>query len=83
MIILQSLSCTHAVFSSHFFMQYVKHMKVRERPIFELFPVILGIAVVWPYAHLMTMSGAYQHATLKGKMHCRTDWSNIIGTSPW
>ncbi|CAK9214205.1 unnamed protein product [Sphagnum troendelagicum] len=65
------------------FSQYVKHMKVRERPIFELFPIILGIAVVWPYAHLMTMSGAYQHATLKGKMHCRTDWSNIIGTSPW
>ena len=45
--------------------------------------MILGIAVTWSYAHLLTMSGAYAHATLKGKMHCRTDRAHIIGSSPW
>ena len=45
--------------------------------------MILGIAVTWSYAHLLTMSGAYAHATPKGKMHCRTDRAHIIGSSPW
>jgi hypothetical protein len=44
---------------------------------------MIGTAITWAYAHLLTMSGAYEHATSKGKNHCRTDRAHIIGTTPW
>lgn len=44
---------------------------------------MIATVITWAYAHLLTMSGAYEHATSKGKNHCRTDRAHIIGTSPW
>ncbi|CAM6081627.1 unnamed protein product [Calypogeia fissa] len=72
-----------AIFIVITFSQFLKHIKVRDVPIFELYPIILGVAVTWAYAHLLTVSGAYAHATHKGKIHCRTDRSHIIGSAPW
>ncbi|XP_024365383.1 nucleobase-ascorbate transporter 2 isoform X1 [Physcomitrium patens] len=65
------------------FSQYLKHIRFRHQPIFELFPVMIGTAITWAYAHLLTMSGAYEHVSPKGKLHCRTDRAHIIGSTPW
>ncbi|BBN14026.1 hypothetical protein Mp_6g08300 [Marchantia polymorpha subsp. ruderalis] len=65
------------------FSQFLKHIRVRDIPIFELYPIILGVAVTWAYAHLLTVSGAYTHATPMGQRHCRTDRAHIIGSAPW
>ncbi|KAL2643374.1 hypothetical protein R1flu_010961 [Riccia fluitans] len=65
------------------FSQFLKHIRVRDIPIFELYPIVLGVAVTWAYAHLLTISGAYTHASPLGRQHCRTDRSHIIGSAPW
>ncbi|KAG6550518.1 hypothetical protein Mapa_007887 [Marchantia paleacea] len=62
---------------------FLKHIRVRDIPVFELYPIILGVAVTWAYAHLLTVSGAYTHATPMGQRHCRTDRAHIIGSAPW
>lgn len=50
---------------------------------FELFPIIIGVAVVWVYAAILTVAGAYDHATALGQMHCRTDRAGLVSAAPW
>lgn len=78
-----ALRIWHSFLWTSYCVQYLKHIRVRHQPIFELFPVMIGTTITWAYAHLLTMSGAYEHATSKGKNHCRTDRAHIIGTTPW
>ncbi|CAL5222118.1 g4434 [Coccomyxa viridis] len=51
--------------------------------IFEMFPVILAIVVVWIYAIILTEAGAYNHASPERQEHCRTDQSSVLHNSPW
>ncbi|KAF4355467.1 hypothetical protein F8388_015221 [Cannabis sativa] len=54
-----------------------------ERPVFDRFAVIFSVAIVWVYAHLLTVGGAYKNAGPKTQITCRTDRSGIIGAAPW
>ncbi|KAG6550270.1 hypothetical protein Mapa_008230 [Marchantia paleacea] len=68
------------------FSQYLKHLRIKVRQhfhVFELFPVVLGLGVVWGYAHILTVSGAYKHASLLGQQHCRTDRNGLVSQAPW
>ncbi|CAM6123343.1 unnamed protein product [Calypogeia fissa] len=68
------------------FSQYFKHLRVKVRQhfhIFELFPVVLGLGVVWAYAHILTVTGTYKHASQLGKQHCQTNRAGLISSSPW
>ncbi|PWZ27844.1 Nucleobase-ascorbate transporter 2 [Zea mays] len=63
--------------------QYLKHVQVHPFPILERFSVLITIAVVWLYAHILTVSGAYKHSSQVTQLNCRTDRASLITTMPW
>lgn len=65
------------------FAQYLKHIQARDLPVFERFPVLICITLVWAYAHLLTASGAYKHVPERTKINCRTDRAHLISSAPW
>ncbi|GFY88942.1 Xanthine/uracil permease family protein [Actinidia rufa] len=65
------------------FSQYLKNFHTRGLPILERFALLISIAVIWAYAHLLTASGAYKNRPEKTQNHCRTDRANLISSAPW
>nr|CAB3456804.1 unnamed protein product [Digitaria exilis] len=63
--------------------QYLKHVHVRHVPVLERFSMLMCIALVWVYAHILTASGAYRHTALVTQINCRTDLANLISSSQW
>ena len=63
--------------------QYVPHLIRGERHVFDRFAVIFSVAIVWIYAHLLTVGGAYKNTGPKTQISCRTDHAGIIGAAPW
>ncbi|XP_023512227.1 nucleobase-ascorbate transporter 1-like [Cucurbita pepo subsp. pepo] len=64
--------------------QYLKHVRLfRDLPIFERFPVLICVTIVWIYSVILTASGAYRHKPIKTQLSCRTDRANLITTAPW
>jgi xanthine/uracil permease len=65
------------------FSQYLPHAIRVAKPVFDRFSVIFTIAIVWLYAYILTVSGAYKNARTKTQMHCRVDRSGLISGAPW
>lgn len=65
------------------FAQYLKHNHMRNLPIFERFALLICVALLWAYAHLLTASGAYKHGSQLAKVHCRTDQSHLLSSTRW
>ncbi|XP_066327123.1 nucleobase-ascorbate transporter 6-like [Miscanthus floridulus] len=65
------------------FSQYLPHAVHAAKPVFNQFSVIFTIAIVWLYAYILTVSGAYKNARTKTQVHCRVDRSGLIGGAPW
>jgi xanthine/uracil permease len=71
------------------FSQHLKHIHIPHVPFiheihfFELFPIIFGVVIVWVYATILTVAGAYDHASALGQLHCRTDRSGLVSHAPW
>jgi hypothetical protein len=63
--------------------QYFRHISIRRFHFFELFPIIFGVVLVWVYATILTVAGAYNHASALGQLHCRTDRSGLVSHAPW
>ncbi|XP_060175974.1 nucleobase-ascorbate transporter 4-like isoform X1 [Lycium barbarum] len=63
--------------------QYIPHMWKLKRPIFERFAVLLSIAIVWAYAALLTVTGAYNNRSPQTQFSCRVDRSGIISGASW
>ena len=55
----------------------------RDIPIFERFPVLICVTIVWIYSVILTASGAYRHKPVITQNSCRTDRANLISTAPW
>ena len=69
-------------FLSH--MQYLKHYRpFRDIPIFERFPVLICVTIVWIYSVILTAGGAYRHRPMRTQINCRTDRANLISSAPW
>ena len=64
-------------------LQYLKHFQTKQVPILERFALLISVALIWAYAHLLTASGAYKHHPEETQMHCRTDKANLISAAPW
>lgn len=65
-------------------LQYLKHVRpYRDIAIFERFPVLICIIIIWIYSVILTASGAYQHRPKLTQHSCRTDKANLISTAPW
>lgn len=63
--------------------QYLKQITVIQVPILERYALLLSIAVIWAYAHILTVGGAYNHRPELTQFHCRTDRSGLISSAPW
>lgn len=63
--------------------QYLKHIHARHVPLVERFALLITISIVWLYAYLLTVGGAYKHRSLRTQVNCRTDRANLISSAPW
>ena len=64
--------------------QYLKHVRpLRDLPIFERFPVLISVTIIWVYATILTASGAYHEKPYVTQKSCRTDKADLIATAPW
>ncbi|GAU42303.1 hypothetical protein TSUD_136890 [Trifolium subterraneum] len=66
-----------------FFSQYVPHLLHSGKNISDRFAVLFTIVIVWIYAHLLTVGGAYNGAAPKTQASCRTDRAGLIDAAPW
>ncbi|KAK0588298.1 hypothetical protein LWI29_037435 [Acer saccharum] len=66
-----------------FISQYMPHVIKRGERIFDRFAVIFSVVIVWIYAHLLTVGGAYNGASPKTQLSCRTDRAGLIDGAPW
>lgn len=65
------------------FSQYIPHLIHWGKNVFDRFAVIITVAIVWIYAHLLTVGGAYNGAAPRTQASCRTDRSGLIDGAPW
>ncbi|KAK6123398.1 hypothetical protein DH2020_042856 [Rehmannia glutinosa] len=65
------------------FSQYLPHLIKSGKHIFDRFAVLITVVIVWIYAHLLTVGGAYNGAAPKTQASCRTDRAGLIDAAPW
>ncbi|CAN1843461.1 Nucleobase-ascorbate transporter 1 [Linum perenne] len=66
------------------FPAYLKHVRpFRDVPIFERFPVLICVTIVWIYSIILTAGGAYRDKPDRTQRSCRTDRANLISSAPW
>ncbi|KAK9054511.1 hypothetical protein SSX86_025589 [Deinandra increscens subsp. villosa] len=63
--------------------QYLSRLIRSGKNVLERFSVLISIAIVWIYAHILTVSGAYNHVALRTQTSCRTDRTGLIHAAPW
>lgn len=63
--------------------QYLKRIHSRANLMLERFALLLCIGLIWAFAVILTVSGAYSHAKLSTQQICRTDRAGLISTAPW
>ncbi|KAF5444296.1 hypothetical protein F2P56_036782 [Juglans regia] len=62
---------------------YISSMIKSKRAIVDRYAVLLSVAIVWVYAEILTVAGAYNNRSLKTQISCRTDRAGLISASPW
>ncbi|XP_031483831.1 nucleobase-ascorbate transporter 3 [Nymphaea colorata] len=63
--------------------QHLKHVHPRAYPVLDKFALLFCVVLVWSFAALLTVSGAYNKAPAKTKQHCRVDRSYLVSSAPW
>ncbi|GMH01305.1 hypothetical protein Nepgr_003144 [Nepenthes gracilis] len=63
--------------------QYVPNFMKFGKHVFQRFAVLFSVAIVWIYAHLLTVGGAYNNAAPRTQNTCRTDRAGLIDAAPW
>ncbi|GMH21471.1 hypothetical protein Nepgr_023313 [Nepenthes gracilis] len=63
--------------------QYLPRFVKFGNHVFERFAVILSVMIVWLYAYILTVGGAYNNAAPKTQNTCRTDRAGLINAAPW
>jgi hypothetical protein len=59
------------------------HNNTHRLRIFELFPVLLGIAVTWIIGAILTASGTYDNSSAAQQANCKTNNLKILNDAPW
>ncbi|KAK4354303.1 hypothetical protein RND71_026497 [Anisodus tanguticus] len=62
---------------------YLAHLIRPGKHIFDRFAVLFTVAIVWIYAYILTVGGAYNGKPQKTQISCRTDRAGLIGAAPW
>ncbi|KAL1551263.1 Nucleobase-ascorbate transporter 6 [Salvia divinorum] len=65
------------------FSQYLVHFVKPGKDILDRFAVLFSVVVVWIYAHLLTVGGAYDGKPPRTQASCRTDRAGLIDAAPW
>ncbi|CAI9104255.1 OLC1v1002890C1 [Oldenlandia corymbosa var. corymbosa] len=64
--------------------QYTPHLyKSKRFPSFDRYAVLLSVGLVWAYAALLTVAGAYKNRSPETQFSCRVDRSGLISGSSW
>ncbi|CAL5379117.1 unnamed protein product [Camellia sinensis] len=67
--------------------EYIPHWFKTKGAIFERFferyAVLLSIAIIWPYAALLTAAGAYKNRPPNTQFSCRVDRSGLLEGASW
>ncbi|KAF5205467.1 Nucleobase-ascorbate transporter [Thalictrum thalictroides] len=63
--------------------QYIPRVLNCRRAVFERFAVLISVAIVWAYAAILTVGGAYNNRSTTTQMSCRTDRSGLLTAAPW
>ncbi|XP_031285147.1 nucleobase-ascorbate transporter 4-like [Pistacia vera] len=63
--------------------QYFPHLIKSRGGIIERFAVLFTVAIVWGYAEVLTLVGAYDKTSPNTQFSCRTDRSGLISAAPW
>ncbi|GMJ15365.1 pigment defective embryo 135, nucleobase ascorbate transporter 3 [Hibiscus trionum] len=63
--------------------QYLKRVHSRAHLILERFALLLCIGIIWAFASVLTVSGAYNNVKTATKLSCRTDRSYLMSSAPW
>ncbi|VFQ95671.1 unnamed protein product [Cuscuta campestris] len=63
--------------------QYLAVVIKSWKNIVDRFAVIFSVALVWVFAHVLTVGGAYNGKPPKTQMSCRTDRAGLISAAPW
>lgn len=50
---------------------------------FVRYAVVLSVVIVWVYAEILTIAGAYNRRSVKTQLSCRTDRSGLISAASW
>ncbi|KMZ69528.1 Nucleobase ascorbate transporter [Zostera marina] len=62
--------------------QFIPHVS-SQRFSLTRFSVLISIAIIWVYAEILTVAGAYKNRSHNTQYRCRADRSGLIGASPW
>uniref|UniRef100_A0A7N0SXN4 Nucleobase-ascorbate transporter 3 n=1 Tax=Kalanchoe fedtschenkoi TaxID=63787 RepID=A0A7N0SXN4_KALFE len=63
--------------------QYLKRLHSHAEVFLERYALLLCIALIWAFAAILTVAGAYNHVSATRKASCRTDGSQLLSTAPW
>ncbi|KAI5656172.1 hypothetical protein M9H77_24965 [Catharanthus roseus] len=63
--------------------QYLQHIHPLTRPVLERFALLLCVGIIWAFAAILTVAGAYNNVRERTKMSCRTDRAFLISSAPW
>ncbi|XP_031119140.1 nucleobase-ascorbate transporter 3-like [Ipomoea triloba] len=65
------------------YLQHVVHHHQLARSILERFALLFCVGLVWAFAAILTVAGAYNHVKERTALTCRTDRANLISSAPW
>ncbi|KAE8669127.1 Nucleobase-ascorbate transporter 3 [Hibiscus syriacus] len=63
--------------------QHLKRLHSWAYAIVERLALLFCIGIIWAFAAILTVSGAYNNVKTATKQSCRTDRSFLISSSPW
>ncbi|XP_043709012.1 nucleobase-ascorbate transporter 3-like [Telopea speciosissima] len=63
--------------------QYLKHVHESTHSLLERFALLFCIAIIWAFAAILTVGGAYNGVREQTKINCRTDRSYLMSSAPW
>ncbi|XP_031405433.1 nucleobase-ascorbate transporter 3 isoform X1 [Punica granatum] len=63
--------------------QYIKRVFPSGHNILERYALLLCIGIIWAFAAILTVSGAYNNVPEQTKLSCRTDRSFLMSSAPW
>ncbi|XP_019170144.1 PREDICTED: nucleobase-ascorbate transporter 7-like [Ipomoea nil] len=65
------------------FSQFIPQWWKSNRPVVDRYAVLFSVGIVWTFAALLTVAGAYKNRPLQTQFSCRVDRSGLISGASW